>query len=600
MNLKRCYHKNISAHEAEKLLLEKDVGSFLCRPSTDRSDYSLSIRRESIRREGRVTHIKIQNHGTYVGLSGGGDPFPTLHDLIKCYHEKGGLAEKNGEFIKLLHPVNCKYPTSERWFHGLMSGLEAQELLLGKGRKGSYLVRESANRLGHYVISIRCEDHVKQVKVRNCDGKYDLGGEPSFPSLGKLMEFYSHNPMVEENSSTILHLKQPFNSTTFIASGIADRINELQQESSLLPGKDGFREELEQLQQPELRHLYTRKIGMLPENKDKNRFKNIVPFDHSRVILRNNENDYINASYISAENGNFGCEYIATQGCLAETIAAFLQMVYQENSRIILMVSPETERSKEVCAKYWPDVESSIKVEHFTVKNLKEDITHEFIKRELEFINVNDPSKEPYIVYQYQYLAWPETSQPENIGSVLGILNDISLLQKRLPESGPVVVHCNNGIGRTASIIVIDMIVKLLQRDGLECELDIQKMVQHVRTQRFDQMVQLEAQYKLIYFTIAHHVEMEMSLCFPPPETRDPYPPPPKSHRSPPKPPSNYPPTIIINGAAPPPMAAPPPIPERKAGSDQSMSHIFNKTPAIEDPKTPDTPPPIPERKKGN
>lgn len=612
----RCFHKNITGQQAEKLLMEKGRdGSFLCRPSaSNKNDYSLSVRRE-----GDVTHIKIQNHGNYYDLCGG-EPFLTLHELIKYYQDNGGLPEKNGEFIELLYPINCKDPTSERWFHGHMSGKDAEKLLLEKGKNGSYLVRESVSQLGHYVISIRSDDHVKQVKMRNIDGKFDFGGEPSFTSIDKLIDFYSQNPMVEENASTILHLKQPFNSTTFTASDIADRVLELQKDSKLLPGKDGYWEELEQLQQQETRHRYTRKVGMAAENKNKNRFKNIVPFDHTRVILRDSENDYINASYIRGENGDCGCEYIATQGCLPETICDFLRMIYQENSKIILMLTPEVEKDKIRCARYWPDLNSSMEVQHFIIRNLKETETQEFTLRVLELENSNEPSKKPCTLYQYQYVALPENSHPDNVGSVLGILHDISLKQKDCPDAGPLVVHCSNGIGRTASIIVIDMLVKLLQKEGLECEIDIQKTVQHVRTQRFDQMVQLEAQYKFIYLAIAHHVEMERFL--PQAETKRSIPSPTKSKKSEPLPqrslrrvpsrdhdnvntskptpptiahrPPPKPPVIAINGTL------PPPIPQRKPGNDQSMCNIFSKPQHVEEPPLPTTPPPIPDRKKGN
>jgi len=161
------------------------------------------------------------------------------------------------------------------------------------------------------------------------------------------------------------------------------------------------------------------------------------------------------------------------------------------------------------------------------------------------------------------------------------------------------------------------MLVKLLQKEGLECEIDIQKTVQHVRTQRSDRMVQLEPQYKFIYLAIAHHVEMEHFLPLAdvkrqissPTKTKKGEAPPqrpirripssdqetvniptkPISHRPPPKPP-----TISINGTI------PPPIPQRKSGNDQSMCNIFTKPQHVEDPPLPNTPPPIPERKKGN
>ena len=66
------------------------------------------------RRNGAVTHIKIQNTGDYYDLYGG-EKFATLAELVQYYTEhQGQLREKNGDVIELLFPLNCADPTSER------------------------------------------------------------------------------------------------------------------------------------------------------------------------------------------------------------------------------------------------------------------------------------------------------------------------------------------------------------------------------------------------------------------------------------------------------------------------------------------------------
>lgn len=594
MTSRRWFHHNITGQAATKLLMDKGRdGSFLCRPSSsNKNDFTLSVRRD-----GSVTHIKIQNHGDYYDLYGG-QPFTTLPDLINFY-QKNVLQDRTGEQIQLLYPVNCNPPTTERWFHGHISASDAVHLLLEKGKNCSYLVRESTRNLGQFVITIRSDDHVKHVKVRSIDGKFDVGGEPSFTSISKLIDFYVQHPMVEENGGTVLHLKQPFNTTKFMASSIAERVAELQKNSKFVSGKDGFWEELEHLQQLETRHRYTRKVGMLPANKDKNQFKNIVPFDHNRVILKDVVNDYINASFIKDE---YDSTFIACQGCLPATIHDFWLMVYQQNSHIILMVTKEVEKEKVCCAKYWPNLNTTMEINDFKISNQKETETPEFTLRELLVTNTKEHLKAPYIIYQYQYVAWPDKSYPDNVGSVLGILHDVILKQNDCSDAGPPVVHCSTGIGRTAALIVIDMVVRKIQKEGLESELDIQGIVQRVRTQR-PWMVQLEAQYKFIYLATAHYIEM-MHYYYPGTDA--------KLHQShstsrkhistslhdevqehkdfPPHRPSCKPPTIAINGTV------PPPIPQRKS-NDQSMCNIFSRPQHTEDPP-PNTPPPIPERKK--
>ena len=94
-----------------------------------------------------VTHIKIQNTGDFYDLYGG-EKFATLTELVMFYQEnKGQLREKSGEEIQLIFPLNCADPTTERWYHGHVSGQEAEKVLLDKGRNGSFLVRESQVKL---------------------------------------------------------------------------------------------------------------------------------------------------------------------------------------------------------------------------------------------------------------------------------------------------------------------------------------------------------------------------------------------------------------------------------------------------------------------
>ena len=113
-----------------------------------------------------MTHIKIQNTGDFYDLYGG-EKFATLSELVLFYQEnKGQLREKSGEEIQLIYPLNCADPTTERWFHGHLTGREAEKVLLDKGRNGSFLVRESQGKPGNYVLSVRSEDKVTHVMIR--------------------------------------------------------------------------------------------------------------------------------------------------------------------------------------------------------------------------------------------------------------------------------------------------------------------------------------------------------------------------------------------------------------------------------------------------
>ncbi|CAG9856107.1 unnamed protein product [Phyllotreta striolata] len=525
MSSRRWFWPTISGIDAEKLLMERGVDcSFLARPSSSNpGDFTLSVRRN-----GEVTHIKIQNSGDFYDLYGG-EKFATLSELVQYYMEKQGqLKEKNGEIIELKYPLNCADPTTERWFHGHLSGKEAEKLILDRGKNGSFLVRESQSKPGDFVLSVRTDDKVTHVMIRcTPDNKYDVGGGEQFNSLADLIEHYKRNPMVE-TSGTVVHLKQPFNATRINASGIHSRVKQLQTENgpnSL--GKAGFWEEFESLQQQEFKHLYHRKEGVKPENRNKNRYKNILPFDDTRVKLKDVDpkvagSDYINANYIrwksdesaagepSSNTDPSGKVYIATQGCLPSTVADFWQMVWQENCRVIVMTTKETERGKNKCARYWPDVSSTKEYGKGKVRNLMESHTPHYTLR--EFLVSMEGSTAERKVYHYHFQAWPDHGVPSDPGCVLNFLHEVNKRQEALQLESPhqppgaILVHCSAGIGRTGTFIVIDMILDQLKRFGLDCEIDIQRTIQMVRSQRSG-MVQTEAQYKFVYLAVQHHIE---------------------------------------------------------------------------------------------
>ncbi|XP_052820621.1 tyrosine-protein phosphatase non-receptor type 11-like isoform X1 [Mya arenaria] len=522
---RRWFHPNISGQEAERLLKERGIdGSFLARPSTsNKGDFTLSVRRS-----GEVTHIKIQNTGDFYDLYGG-EKFATLAELVQFYMENmGQLKERNGDVIELKYPVNSEDPTTERWFHGHISGKEAEKQLMDNGKYGSYLVRESQSKPGDFVLSVKCEDKVTHVKIRrNHNGKFDVGGGEQLNTLSELVEHYKKNPMVE-TSGTVVHLRHPYNATRIAARSIDNRVNQLARDTSHkdegAKGKGGFWDEFEHLQQQEVRHLFSRKEGGRPENKAKNRYKNILPFDHTRVCLRDGDpdvlgSDYINANLITAEDDNIEPKkhYIATQGCLTATVVDMWRMVWQEKCRVIVMTTKEVERGKIKCVRYWPDkVEKEKKMAVFqgtiTVKYIAEEEDKNYHTREFEILKESNEGKVegPRKVFQYHFHTWPDYGVPSDPSIVLDFLNVVNSKQDQIRGStaGPIVVHCSAGIGRTGTFCVIDMLLNQIKQYGMDCEIDIQKTIQMVRSQRSG-MVQTEAQYKFVYYAIHHYIETE-------------------------------------------------------------------------------------------
>ncbi|XP_069383203.1 tyrosine-protein phosphatase non-receptor type 11b isoform X2 [Paralichthys olivaceus] len=522
MTSRRWFHPNITGIEAEQLLLTRGVhGSFLARPSkSNPGDFTLSVRRYD-----EVTHIKIQNSGDYYDLYGG-EKFATLAELIQYYTEQQDLLrERNGHVIELKYPLNCKDPTSERWYHGHLSGRDAEKLLTDKGKAGSFLVRESQSKPGDFVLSVLTHEEkhenvdrktkVTHVMIRYQEGKYDVGGGERFDTLADLVDHYKKNPMVEK-SGIVVHLKQPFNATRINAANIENRVRELNKvaDNSEKP-KQGFWEEFEVLQQQECKLLYPRKEGQKPENKSKNRYKNILPFDTTRVEIREMDpeipgSDYINANYIRSlyDEGRHmeDCKFfIATQGCLQNTVNDFWKMVYQENTHVIVMTTKEIERGRNKCVRYWPDLYATKEFGRVVVRNIDEQPAQDYILRKLEVTRLD--RKEPLrYIWHYQYLSWPDHGVPNEPGGVLWFLEEVNRTQSAFPDTGPIVVHCSAGIGRTGTIIVIDILIDIINRQGLDCDIDIPKTIQRVRQQRSG-MVQTEAQYKFIYMAVQQYID---------------------------------------------------------------------------------------------
>ncbi|KAM7410906.1 hypothetical protein PAMA_021057 [Pampus argenteus] len=531
MTSRRWFHPNITGIEAEQLLLTRGVhGSFLARPSkSNPGDFTLSVRRND-----EVTHIKIQNSGDYYDLYGG-EKFATLAELVQYYTEQQDLLrERNGHVIELKYPLNCKDPTSERWYHGHLSGRDAEKLLTDKGKAGSFLVRESQSKPGDFVLSVltneeKHENVDRKTKVTHVmiryqqDGKYDVGGGERFDTLADLVDHYKKNPMVEK-SGIVVHLKQPFNATRINAANIENRVRELNKvaDNSEKP-KQGFWEEFEVLQQQECKLLYPRKEGQKAENKSKNRYKNILPFDTTRVEITEADpdipgSDYINANYIRhgntcaaqsmREDGRHAEEgkiFIATQGCLQNTVNDFWKMVYQENTHVIVMTTKEMERGRNKCVRYWPDPHATKEFGKVQVKNVEEHSAQDYILRKLEVTRL-DRKESPRYIWHYQYLSWPDHGVPNEPGGVLWFLEEINRTQSTIPDTGPIVVHCSAGIGRTGTIIVIDILIDIISHQGLDCDIDIPKTIQRVRQQRSG-MVQTEAQYKFIYMAVQQYID---------------------------------------------------------------------------------------------
>ncbi|XP_058868921.1 tyrosine-protein phosphatase non-receptor type 3 isoform X4 [Acipenser ruthenus] len=244
--------------------------------------------------------------------------------------------------------------------------------------------------------------------------------------------------------------------------------------------------------------LYRKKPGMtilcakLPQNMDKNRYKDVLPYDNTRVaLLEGEEDDYINANFVNMAIPSAGIvnKYVASQGPLPHTCSHFWQAVWEQHCAVIVMLTTLTERGKPKCHQYWPDPPEVKEYGNFQVCCHSEDCNIAYVFRELTVTNTE--TGEERSVTHLQYVAWPDHGVPDDPTDFLDFVN--SVRQKRV-ENEPLFVHCSAGIGRTGVLVTMETSVELIEKNQPVYPLDI---VRTMRDQRA-MMVQTVGQYRFV------------------------------------------------------------------------------------------------------
>ncbi|XP_038126715.1 receptor-type tyrosine-protein phosphatase S-like isoform X10 [Cyprinodon tularosa] len=275
-------------------------------------------------------------------------------------------------------------------------------------------------------------------------------------------------------------------------------ISELAEHIELLKANDNLRlsQEYESIDPSQ---QFTWEHSNLEVNKPKNRYANVIAYDHTRVILAPVDgilgSDYINANYIDGYRKQNA--YIATQGPLAETFGDFWRMVWEQRTASVVMMTRLEEKSRIKCDQYWPSRGTeTYGMTQVTLLDTMELAT--FCVR--TFSLHKNGSSERREVRQFQFTAWPDHGVPEYPTPFLNFLRRVKACNP--PDAGPIIVHCSAGVGRTGCFIVIDA---MLERIRHERTVDIYGHVTLMRSQR-NYMVQTEDQYSFIHESLLEAV----------------------------------------------------------------------------------------------
>ncbi|KAL4222022.1 hypothetical protein ACF0H5_018067 [Mactra antiquata] len=244
------------------------------------------------------------------------------------------------------------------------------------------------------------------------------------------------------------------------------------------------------------------KVAEDASNVRKNRYADVLPYDHSRVVLTTNTNvsgaDYINASTITDHDPR-NPAYVATQGPLPHTVADFWQMVWEQGSVVIVMLTKLTENGEAKCHRYWPE-EGSDLYHIYEVHLVSEHIwCEDYLVRSFYLKNLQ--TGETRTVTQFHFLTWQDLGIPSSIKALLDFRRKVNKSYRG--RSCPIVVHCSDGCGRTGTYCLIDMVLNRMAKGAKE--IDIAATLEHIRDQRIN-MVKTKEQFQFALAAVAEEV----------------------------------------------------------------------------------------------
>ncbi|XP_020715139.1 tyrosine-protein phosphatase non-receptor type 9 isoform X2 [Ceratitis capitata] len=257
---------------------------------------------------------------------------------------------------------------------------------------------------------------------------------------------------------------------------------------------------------PEGTFVYAR----MRNNLTKNRYTDVLCYDHSRVVLsRDDGEDYINANFVDGYKQKNA--YISTQGPLPKTSQDFWRMIWEQHCLVVVMTTRVMERGRVKCGQYWePTENSSLEFGNFHVRTLSIEINEDYTVASLELKNLK--TDEIRNVSHWQFTSWPDYGVPSTAMAMLNFLQKVREKQANMvkalgdtwaghPRGPPIVVHCSAGIGRTGTFITLDICISRLEDVGTA---DIRGTVEKIRSQRA-YSIQMPDQYVFCHLALIEY-----------------------------------------------------------------------------------------------
>ncbi|XP_064346099.1 receptor-type tyrosine-protein phosphatase H [Camelus dromedarius] len=267
----------------------------------------------------------------------------------------------------------------------------------------------------------------------------------------------------------------------------------------------GFAVEYQQLALED--HSQSQMMASAPENSIKNRYKNVLPYDWSRVPLTplpgEPGSEYINASFMPGLWNSQ--EFIAAQGPLSQTVGDFWRLVWEQQSHTLVMLTNCVESGRVKCEHYWPLDSQPCTHGQLQVTLVGEEVMENWTVRDLKLWHMAE--RRALSVRQFHYVTWPDHSVPHSPDPMLAFWKMLRQWLDQNMEGGPPIVHCSAGVGRTGTLIALDVLLRQLECEGVVGPFSYMRKMRESRPL----MVQTEAQYVFLHQCILRFLQQSSS-----------------------------------------------------------------------------------------